>query len=179
MGDEFLATKAGIDAHHEQQVQISEHLNDTRQRRRRVQRHAGAAAHLADVDELSLKMGRYLLMDGNAAGASCREIIEVSLGLHDHQVTVEGQIGELANRLDDLRAECNVRNELTIHDVDVNPVGAPSLAHRDLVRQTREVRRKYARRDAGDVIARHGPYSLPTRSVIFDPAVTCAPAAGD
>ena len=41
--------------------------------------------------------------------------------------------------LDHLRAERQVRDEAAIHDVDVQPVGAPLLATAKVGRQLREV----------------------------------------
>jgi hypothetical protein len=40
-----------------------------------------------------------------------------------HEVNVEKQFGERADGFDHLRAEGNVRDEMAIHDVEMQPVG--------------------------------------------------------
>src|SRR5690348_1738469 len=95
-------------------------------------------------------------------------------------MAVEWEIRQLAHRLDHLRSEGDVRDELSIHDVDMNPVSTARLAHRNFVGETSEIGGENARRDAGRrCVRRHGRPPTPTWSVILAPAVTCAPAAGD
>src|SRR5438045_6946719 len=52
---------------------------------------------------------------------------------------VERKLGELAHRLDDLRAKGEVRHEAAVHHIDVNPVGAAFLEHRDFIGKLREI----------------------------------------
>src|SRR4051794_14178646 len=84
-------------------------------------------------------MRRGLGVDRHSVRAGSNKVVEVPLRLYDHEVNVERQPGELTHGLDDLRTEREVRYEATIHDVDVNPVGASGLAHRDLIGELREV----------------------------------------
>jgi hypothetical protein len=44
-----------------------------------------------------------------------------------HEVNVEKQFGERADGFDHLRAEGNVGHEVTIHDVEMQPIGTGSL----------------------------------------------------
>ena len=112
------------------------------------------------------EMRRGLGVDRHAVRAGAREVVEVVLRLDDHQVHVERKLGELAHRLDDLRAEGEVGNEAAVHHVDVNPVGAACLEPRDLVGEMREVGAQDRRRDA----AGHGAASVAaaTRSCTVD-----------
>ena len=50
--------KPGIHRHHEQEVEVGEHLLDRRERRGRIERDAGGAAELADARELALQVRR-------------------------------------------------------------------------------------------------------------------------
>ena len=69
----------------------------------------------------------------------------VAVGVLDHQVRVERGVGGLAERLDHGRTEGQVRHEMVVHDVDVQPVGA---VHRGgLVGQSGEVGRQDRRGD--------------------------------
>src|SRR6266480_4879042 len=52
---------------------------------------------------------------------------------------VERKLGELAHRLDDLRAKGEVWHEAAVHHIDVNPVGAAFLEHRDFIGELREI----------------------------------------
>src|SRR5205807_7387539 len=45
------------------------------------------------------------------------------IGVLDHEMDVERQICELANNRDDSRSEGNVIDEMSIHDVAMNPIG--------------------------------------------------------
>jgi hypothetical protein len=45
------------------------------------------------------------------------------IGMLDHEMDVEGQSRELANSRDDSRSEGNVINEMSVHDVAMNPIG--------------------------------------------------------
>jgi hypothetical protein len=57
-------------------------------------------------------------------GPGSGEVLEVAFRLDDHQVHVERLRGRAAHRLDERRTEGDVRHEPSVHDVDVDPVGA-------------------------------------------------------
>src|SRR5919109_3741864 len=104
--------------------------------------------------------------------AGGREIIEVLLGLDDHQMDVQGKRSQLAHSLYYLRTEGKVRHEAPVHDVNVDPVRACFRDHRDLVAQPREVGAQNRRRDSDA----HGRPE--TVSVTRLPAPTARPTAG-
>ena len=56
------------------------------------------------------------------------EFRHVFLGLHDHQVNVEGLGGYRAQGLDDQGANRDVGHKAPIHHIDMDPVGA-SFVH--------------------------------------------------
>ena len=64
---------------------------------------------------------------------------DVGVDRADHQMHVEGQACVGAERLQDQRAEAEVRDEMTVHDVEVQPVGAGGLDGSDLVLQARKI----------------------------------------
>ena len=55
--------------------------------------------------------------------AGLGERFKQNLRLGTHEVNIEKQFGERSHRLDHLRAERNVRHEVAIHDVKMQPVG--------------------------------------------------------
>jgi len=91
-------------------------------------------------------------MPGTAATCSSgasrtrfNEPLDVSLRLFDHQMTVERELRDGAARLHDHRPERDVRDEMTVHHVDVDPVRSGSFDRGDGVRQSGKVRGKDGR----------------------------------
>src|SRR5262249_26297711 len=78
-------------------------------------------------------------VDREAAGPGGHETVEEPFGLDHHEMDVERQRRQPPHRLDDLRAESEIRHEAAVHDVDVDPVGAAGLAQGDLFAEPREV----------------------------------------
>ncbi|GAC1701481.1 MAG: hypothetical protein NVS9B6_16460 [Candidatus Limnocylindrales bacterium] len=60
---------------------------------------------------------------------------------------VEGKPGGAAQVSDHLRTEGEVRHEMPVHNVDVNPVGAGGLGRSDRVPEMGEVRGEYRGRE--------------------------------
>src|SRR6185437_1765843 len=90
--------------------------------------------------QVPLQMHGRLGMNRQPGCASAREILQVRLRMDHHQMNVEREAGAAPYCVDHLRSEGQVRNELSVHDIDMNPVGATLRAHIDLVAQAREVR---------------------------------------
>lgn len=86
-------------------------------------------------------------MDQDVVGAGPNEVVEIALGLDDHEVHVERLGRGAAHRLDHDRAIADVRNEPAVHDVDVNPVGTRGVHRANLLRQATEVGGKDRRGD--------------------------------
>ena len=63
----------------------------------------------------------------DVVGAGLGEGGEVGIDRADHQVHVERQAGVRAQRLQHQRAEAEVGDEMAVHDVEVQPVGAGGL----------------------------------------------------
>ena len=61
-----------------------------------------------------------------AVGPGVGELLEQDLGVVDHEVAVEEEVGALAQRLHDRRADGEVGHEVTVHHVDVEEVGDPA-----------------------------------------------------
>jgi hypothetical protein len=61
------------------------------------------------------------------------------IGVLDHEMDVERQIGELANNRDDSRAEGNVIDEMSVHDVAMNPIGPSFLNPAHVIGQSGKI----------------------------------------
>ena len=72
-------------------------------------------------------------------GTGLGEGAQVALGLADHEVDLEGEVGLAAKRPQGVGPEGEVGHEVAVHDVDVEPVGAAPLQPVDRLRQPAEV----------------------------------------
>ena len=61
------------------------------------------------------------------------------IGMLDHKMDVERKTCLAAHGRDDRRTEGNVIDEMPIHDVAVNPIGAGCLHPMDFVAESREI----------------------------------------
>jgi len=146
--NELLSSKTGVHSHHQQQIEIVEHFAHGGERRAWIHRRPRRATNFADLRELPLKMRRCLDVYGEAIRSRTGERLEIFFRLFYHHVDVEGQRRELPNRGDHLFAKGDVRNEPSIHYVEMNHVGTASYAHRDFVGKAREIGAEYRGSDS-------------------------------
>jgi hypothetical protein len=92
-------------------------------------------------------MDTSFLMHRNPIGAGFCECGDEFVGLFDHQVTIEGDPGDLAKRGDHGRADRKIRNEMAVHDVQVENGGSALDGRQCLFAKTREVSGKDGRGD--------------------------------
>src|SRR5206468_13052297 len=64
-----------------------------------------------------------------------------------HEVDIKRHARERANDLHDLRAEGDVRHEMAIHDVEMEPVGFGAVGAHGLSRESSKIRGEQRRRD--------------------------------
>ena len=73
------------------------------------------------------EMDRGLDVDCDVLGAGSRELLDVTLGLHDHQMNVQGQLRRLPGRLHHERPDGDVGHEPSVHHVNVDEIGPCAL----------------------------------------------------
>jgi hypothetical protein len=115
-----------------------------------------------DLLDGPVQMGRGLGVDGDDVRARFSELLDVSLGFHDHQVHIDHTVGHLAHRVDDQWPDGDVGDKPAIHDVDVDVVGACFIDRLHLLAEASKVSGKNGRSDsdrAGGT--RHGAESNP------------------
>jgi hypothetical protein len=115
------------------------------ERRPRLDRQAGERAGGAEVAGHLARVGAGLGVHRDVASAGLGVAGRPALGVLDHQVAIERHGAHPLDRLDDRQAEGQVRDEVRVHDVDVDPVGVGDGLR--LVGQPGEVRREQARGD--------------------------------
>jgi hypothetical protein len=67
----------------------------------------------------------------------------------DHEMDVEWKLGVLSHGRDDSWPERNIIDEVAVHDVEMQPIGAGLFGAMDLGFETREVRGEDGRSDEG------------------------------
>jgi hypothetical protein len=92
----------------------------------------------AGRERLRLHLDDFLLAlaaspDGTRLAAGGGERLDERVGRRDHQMHVERLFRVVAERRHHVGAEGQVRDEVAVHDVDVDPVGAGGLGFRDCV----------------------------------------------
>jgi hypothetical protein len=85
----------------------------------RVQDHPGLAPVRCNEMEGAIEMNTGFLMDGNPMGAGVREGRDKLVRSLNHKMTIERYAGDLAERSNDRRPDCEIGDEVTIHDVHV------------------------------------------------------------
>ena len=69
-----------------------------------------------------MEVARALHVHGEPVRSRVGEGLEIATGLRDHEMRLERKAGHPTKRADDDRADRDVRHEVPVHDVDVNPV---------------------------------------------------------
>ena len=72
-------------------------------------------------------------MHGDVVAARLGEGLEIGVAGRDHQMRVEHLLGVRPHRLDDIRAVGNVRHKVSVHHVEMDPVGAGLVDGADLL----------------------------------------------
>src|SRR5204862_705177 len=133
--------------------------------------------------ELALHVDRSFGVEGKHGCSRGGERVDVVLGLDHHQVHIDRFVGQLAERLDHIRAERDVRYEPSVHHIDVQPIRAGLENLSDLVLQSREIGGQAAGRDADAPAAPAAPpvghcgLRATTMSITV-PGAASVPAAG-
>ncbi|CAH0375970.1 unnamed protein product, partial [Pelagomonas calceolata] len=153
--DVGLAAEAGVHGHDEHVVDQVKDVLDGLGGRRRVQRHGRRAAHGPDVRQAAVDVRARLDVDDHhtrLAVGTLRRLRElgqhrVRAPLRDHELRLEHELGGLALRRDDVRAEGQVGHEVAVHDVKLNPVAPCFFQGRTIQTERGEVRRQHGRDD--------------------------------
>jgi hypothetical protein len=144
--EEVLAAESGLHRHQQQHVDLWQQFLVRLDGRAWVDRQPGAGAGGADGTQRPDRGVHRLGVDRHVAraGLGVRRCPPVRLA--DHQVAVDRQRRVLEQGLDDGQAEGEVRHEVVVHDIHVQPV-RDAGDRGDLIGEPGKVRGQYARRD--------------------------------
>ena len=140
--NELLSAEAGVHGHHQHQFHFGQDFLEHRRRRRRIDRHAGALAQRVNGLHRPVQVNGALLVHDHRVGAGFCKRFEITVGLGDHQVNFKGDRAQRPEPAHDHRPERNIRDEMPVHDVDMNPIGSRGDNLLNLVRQVGQIGRK-------------------------------------
>ena len=86
-------------------------------------------------------------MDEDRSRAGIGEGGDVAVGMREHQVDAEREAGRLPRHGDDIRAEAEIRDEVPVHDIEMEGIGPGGFGASRLRRQGSHVCRKQGRKD--------------------------------
>ncbi len=151
-GRKLWPPQPGIHGHAEHEVEVVDHLAHRIGGRARAQRQPGPAAGFPDRGERVVHVRRGLDVDRDPVRAGPGERVDLALRALDHQVDVDvaaRRVDLRRQRLDDQRAHRQRRDEVPVHDVDVDRARARVHDLGDLLAEPGEVGGEDRRRDAG------------------------------
>ena len=95
-------------------------------------------------------------MDRNEIRTRIRKRAQVRVGGRNHQMDIHEGRDVRPDRRDNIRPDRQVRHEMTIHGINVDPVGTFGLDGTDLSAEICKIRRQDRRRDLDGSVERHG-----------------------
>src|SRR5689334_24103575 len=171
-----LSAVAGIDRHHQHEVEIRHDLLDEADGAGRVEREPRPHPALAHRRELALDVDGRLGMEGEHRSPLVGVLGDVVLGVLHHEMDVDRSLGDAPERPDHRRAEREVGHEMPVHHVDVHPLCAAGHGLLHLLPEPAQVGAQHA---GGDARAHEPPAGGPltTRSTA-EPRGRPLPGAG-
>ena len=138
-GKHLLAAPAGVDRHDHHLVDVREGFLDGGNGRAGVDAHAGLEAAPVNAVQGAVDVGRDLDVDVDGLD-EIGEGIDEAFGFDAHEVEVERERGDVAERLDERLPEGDGRDETAIHDIEVEEVDTGGFGGADFVGEAAEVR---------------------------------------
>ena len=86
-----------------------------------------------------------LYVNGDGIRARFKKARQIMIGPLDHEMNVERQLGVFAHGRDDRGTEGNVIDEMSVHDVAMDPICACGFDAMDFVTESREIGGKNGR----------------------------------
>jgi len=119
------------------------HLDERVDGRAGIDDDAGLHAMLLDQLKRPVEVTADLLVDGDHVRAGLGEGGDEVVGLLDHEMAVERQLGDRSQRLDHGRTEGDVWNEVAVHHIHMDDGSATAFSGGNILCQAREVRSQY------------------------------------
>ena len=154
IGNQALAAESRVHRHNQDHVHDVEHVLDAFERGCRVDGHGGLDAEFGNLVQQTVQVVRGFGVHADDACAGFCKFAHVVLGVFDHQVAIERELGSLAHAGRDARAKADIWDKVSVHDVEVNKAGATVFDSLEAVAEFEEICVQHAR---GDNLLEHGP----------------------
>ena len=128
IGHERLTAEARLHGHHEDLVELVEHVVEPLDAGCGLDGDTGAGADLPQPPGEADRIGGRLEMEGDGCRAELGIAGGPPVGIRDHEVHIQRNGARGLDPLDHLRAEGEVRHEVVVHHVDVHEVGGGDAA---------------------------------------------------
>ena len=114
-----MATEARVHAHDQNMVNEIEDFGESFDRSSGIEHDPGLAAMRSDQVKGAIEMDAGFLVNGNPVGTGFGKFGNEEIGILDHKVTIERDFELAAKRADHGRADGEIRDEVAVHDVEV------------------------------------------------------------
>ena len=162
----MLPAKAGVDAHHQHQINLVDQVVEHLGRSGGVQRNPGLLAQRLDRLHRAVGVRPGLGVKGDQVGSGLGKGGKVRVDRADHQMHVKQLGGVRAQRLHHHRPDGDIGDEMPVHHVDMDPVGTGSVDSAHFLAQPGKIGGQDRGRDQGG----HGWRKIPERAGI--PAIS-------
>ena len=119
----MLAAEPGLDGHQQQHVQLGQQVGVWLYGRGRIDGEPGARSGRPDLPQGPHRGPGRLGVDRHVARPGLGVARRPAVRVLDHEVAIERQARVLEQRLHHGQADGQVRHEVRVHDVDMQPVG--------------------------------------------------------
>src|SRR5437016_6242920 len=129
-----------MNSHDEQHIELADEGFDHFKWTFRIECDAGAATGVSNLLQgfQDIVFGFRFHMNSDRVCAGFDESRHIMIGTLDHQMHIQWQICFFAYESNNVRPEGNVIDEMAVHDVAMNPIGACGFDTMDLLSEPRE-----------------------------------------
>ena len=122
LAHEGLASEAGLNRHDQNHVAQLDEGCDGCERCTGIDDQPEVETRVGSPFGHGCGVGYGLDMDGDQVGAGFRQCFQVGRWVADHEMAIQGELRRFPQRSDDRYPERDVRNEVAVHNVDVEHV---------------------------------------------------------
>ena len=145
---EHLAPKARVDAHDQHEINIVDNGSNSIRRRRGIERYPGLRITSLYQLNCSVQVRARLRVSGKNIGSRFGERLDIWINRRNHEVHIERQVAVFSYRSYNRRTDCDVGDEVSVHDVDMNEICACFGDCSNFFTQARKVAGEYRGCDA-------------------------------
>lgn len=127
-----------IDSHHQHLVEIGQNLLEDTRRGRRISDYARAFPQSSDKLHGAMQIVVTFPMDENGVGTGFGKLVQKEVWVGNHKVCLQRKVRDPSERMNNRRSDRDVGDKMSVHHVNMNPVGACQIGLRYLRSQVRK-----------------------------------------